>query len=466
MARVAIIGGGIAGVTSAIFLNEDVTLFESRDSLVSGPPFCHLHAGGNLYPDISINECLQLLEESIDFLQLYPFSIDYRPTIVTFPHSCQKDPQEYIDRLEKIKDRYKELVQKDSSNLVLGKIDQYYKIFSKEEILKLKERDIPKNPKSAQEWLISFAKYVNLDALKEPIVVVNEYGLNLFRAAAATEIALDKKSNVKLNLNTKVLDIKRVGDRFVVSYESGDALLQEKFDYIINAAGFQSGKVDDWLGYKRAKYVEFKAAYVTKWRSDIKFAEIIFHGKRGTSKGMAQFTPYSGGYYQLHGMSKEITLFENGLVKTQNNYSYARLSKEFISKIESGWSEDLAKERTKRAIEHFRDYIPDFAKEATLTTVPLFGAQQIPGESAELRAAEVSFEQNYARCEIVKVSSAPAMARKIADRFNLKIDDNYKNLLQIDSKVIDKRAKEIAISRGYPSQLGIILNQKDKNNIL
>ncbi len=48
MAKVAIIGGGIAGVTSAILLKEDITLFESKNSLISGPPFCHLHAGGNL----------------------------------------------------------------------------------------------------------------------------------------------------------------------------------------------------------------------------------------------------------------------------------------------------------------------------------------------------------------------------------------------------------------------------------
>lgn len=49
--RVAIIGGGIAGATAAVHLAElgiDVTLIEKGASLVSGPPICHLHAGGNL----------------------------------------------------------------------------------------------------------------------------------------------------------------------------------------------------------------------------------------------------------------------------------------------------------------------------------------------------------------------------------------------------------------------------------
>jgi len=39
----------------------------------------------------------------------------------------------------------------------------------------------------------------------------------------------------------------------------------------------------------------------------------------------------------------------------------------------------------------------------------------------DLRAAEVSFEgKNYARCEIVKVSSAINMAKEIAKEFDLK----------------------------------------------
>ena len=462
MAKVAVIGGGVAGVSASLLLDEDITLFESRDSLISGPPFCHLHAGGNLYPDISTKECLQLLEESIEFLRLYPFSIDYRPTIITFPKSCEKDPTEFIQRLELIKKRYSELVKKDSSNKVLGEVEDYYRVFSKSEILKLKEAKIPKEPRAFEEWLVSFAKYVNLDSLNEPIVVVNEFGLNLFRLSAASEIALKNKNNVTLNLGKKVIDIKKVGDKFLVSYESGDALLQEKFDYIINAAGFLSGKIDDALGFKRAKYVEFKAAYVTKWRDDIKFAEIIFNGKRGTSKGMAQFTPYKGGYYQLHGMSKDITLFENGLVKTENNYSHPKIAKEFIDKIDNGWSRDIATLRTKRAIEHFSNYIPSFAKEAKVTYVPLYGAQQIPGENAELRAAEVSFEDRYARCEIVKVSSAISMAREIAKRFSLNINSDIDNLLKVDDNKIDVKAQEIAKSRNYPAQLGLILNPKSK----
>ena len=457
MGKIGVIGGGIAGVSTALLLDEDITLFERKDSLISGPPFCHLHAGGNLYPTLPLKECKQLLKESIDFAKIYPLSVDYRPTVVTFPKSCSQEPLEYIKKLESIKKEYEELIKQDISNKLLGEPQNYYKIYNKKDILELKKKEIPKEPKTLDEWMISFSKYVNLDSIKFPVIIIQEYGLNMFQSAAAAELLLSKKKNVDLKLNTEVFDVKRVGDKFVVSYSSGDAILQEKFDYIINAAGFLSGKIDDALGFKRAKLVEFKAAYVTKWSDKVKFPEIIFHGKRGTPRGMAQFTPYAGGYFQLHGMTKDITLFDNGLVKAPSGVSYAKLDSNFLKKIDFGWSVDEAKLRTKKAIEHFKDFIPKFAKEAKVTSTPLFGAQQIPGNNPELRAAEVSFEKNYARCEIVKVSSAISMVKAIAKKFNLKYSSKIDDL---EPKSVETLAKKIAKNRNYPEKVGEILNQK------
>ena len=61
--NVGIIGGGVSGVVVALHLAElgiDNLLLDQKGNVVNGPPFCHLHAGGNLYPDISItNSCLK-----------------------------------------------------------------------------------------------------------------------------------------------------------------------------------------------------------------------------------------------------------------------------------------------------------------------------------------------------------------------------------------------------------------------
>ncbi|MFA6770920.1 MAG: FAD-dependent oxidoreductase, partial [Bacteroidales bacterium] len=73
--EVAIIGGGVSGSVTALQLAKygiDNVLFEQRENLVSGPPFCHLHAGGNLYPDISLEQCKLLMLQSIEMARLFP----------------------------------------------------------------------------------------------------------------------------------------------------------------------------------------------------------------------------------------------------------------------------------------------------------------------------------------------------------------------------------------------------------
>jgi len=159
--KVAIVGGGVAGVTTALALGNlglDVTLFEKKKTLISGPPFCHLHAGGNLYREIPTKDCITLLRQSIDFAKLYPFAIDKRPTIFATPTYDPNNPLDLIDRLNTLKDEYKKLVAKDSSNLVLGNPDNYYEIFSKEQLLEIAKKDIVATPKTNEEWLIPFAK--------------------------------------------------------------------------------------------------------------------------------------------------------------------------------------------------------------------------------------------------------------------------------------------------------------------
>ena len=75
-AKIAVIGGGVAGSTIALRFAElglDTTLIEKGPSLVNGPPMCHLHAGGNLYREISDQQCLILLKQSIDTVKVYLF---------------------------------------------------------------------------------------------------------------------------------------------------------------------------------------------------------------------------------------------------------------------------------------------------------------------------------------------------------------------------------------------------------
>ena len=100
MNNIAIIGGGVAGSTTALYLsnlNLNITLFEKNSTLISGPPFCHLHSGGNLYREISTKQCITLLKESIEFLRFFPYSVDFRPTVIVVP---ERDSETSNDLLQ------------------------------------------------------------------------------------------------------------------------------------------------------------------------------------------------------------------------------------------------------------------------------------------------------------------------------------------------------------------------------
>jgi len=459
-AKIAVIGGGIAGASVALYLSQfdlEITLFEKEPSLVNGPPMCHLHAGGNLYREIDNKQCIKLLKQSIELLRFYPYAIDFRPTLLVTPKDDPHPADALLDRLKMLQKEYEKLIEADPKNKVLGESSEYYKLYTKEKLISLRQKEIKKKPLTLDDWLIPLAKELDLQKIKFPIIMVQEYGLNVFRIAASSSLLLEKQKNVDLKRKTFIEAIEKDQDSFVIN--------GQKFDYLINAAGFRSGFIDDLLGLKRERLVEFKAAYVSRWEQSSKlWPEVIFYGERGTPRGMAQFTPYPNGYFQLHGMTQDITLFEDGLAKNRPNSSEAKLPSKFIQKIESGWQSDAVKKRTEAAIRYLSQFIPSF-KDAKVASKPLFGAQQIPGDDITLRASEVSFDtQRYARCEIVKASSIVTMAEAIAQKLiDLKLIDKEKFEKKDFSKTIKSEditvyAKKLCRERNYPEDLALVNN--------
>ena len=475
-AKIAIVGAGVAGASTALYLGSlglNVTLFEKESSLVSGPPFCHLHAGGNLYREISDEQCVKLLKQSIDFLRFYPFIVDYRPTVISLPTTDPGTPEALLPRLEMLTAEYEKLIANDPSNKVLGECKDYYRLYSREEIETLREKALVSKPTTLDEWMIPVAQNIDLDKIQFPLILVQEYGLNLFRLSAGLTLALEQIDNVSLRTETIVSNIqqdyKTLG--WDVTYISNDQTQTEHFDYLVNAAGFRSGKIDDLIGVDCKRMVEFKAAYISKWESccDTLWPEVIFHGERGTPRGMGQFTPYPGGYFQLHGMTKDITLYEDGLVANSIVSCQPHLKQNFIEKIEKSWSKEETAQRTTSAIKHLAQFIPSF-KEATVGSKPLFGAQQIPGDDPTLRVAEVSFPaKGYARCEIVKVSSTLDMLDAITGKLielgylnsEVKGKREIKVLHSLEDEEITAYGEILCKEREYP----ILLAHRNVGNV-
>ena len=466
-AHILIIGAGVAGVTAALKLAQTdakVTLVEKESSLIGGPPFCHLHAGGNLYPDIDDAQCKELLRQSIEFAKFYPFIVDRRPTLFAVPKRCELEPRQLIDRLWMLKNEYKTLIESDKSLALLGEPESYFKLYDEVAVEKLRRRD---TSNEQDRWLKAALPMIDLDKVKMPLMLVQEYGLNLFRLAAGAHMLIEHSDNIALRLNTQLVHLEQKGAGYLATVKDGDGTLKQlACDYVINAAGYQTGKVDEMLGLSCTKSVEFKAAYIAKWpkAKEQRLPEMIFHGKRGSDAGMGQFTPYGGGYIQLHAMTPRATLYPKGLAITKPSHCQARLDKDFVTKLTKGWQKEEIEERTREAIVHLSRFIPGFAN-AIVGAKPLYGAQQIPGDDPSLRVAEVSFPlKRYARCEIVKVSSAIDMAEAIVndlrkegliDRVQHKCTNDGAHML--DEALLATKAAQIATQRGYPKEMASLL---------
>jgi len=421
--RIGIVGGGMAGSTVALRLAElgiNVVLFEAGKTLVNGPPICHLHAGGNLYREISDEQCITLLRQSIDTLRVYPKTANIRPTVIAIPTRDEGSPNELLPRLQKLQTEYAALIKQNPNNSVLGAASDYFKLYDRETLEALAKRDTPQSAQLLDDWMIPVAKNLNLDEFKLPLILVQEYGLSIFRIASTVSLAFEKLDSCTVLTNTKVTHIQHQQEHpgWRIDYQSdGQAEQSINVDYLINACGYRTGTLDDMHGFKRDRMVEFKAAYIAHWPDcQGEWPEVIFHGERGTPDGMAQLTPYPDGYFQLHGMTEEITLFKEGLVASTEKSAQPMLNSLFNRKLTDKWYQDEIERRTAKAVDHVAQFIPSFGC-ATVGGNPMFGAQQIPGDDPSLRAADVSFAgDRYARAEIVKASSALTVANAIIDK--------------------------------------------------
>ncbi len=471
--NVGIIGGGVSGVVIALELAKygvDNILFEQEKSVLNGPPFCHLHAGGNLYPDISDEQCRILMKESIDMARLFPQSIDERPTFISIPKSEKYEVNKINNRLEMLVEYYKKLIDEDPSNEILGAPKDYYKTYTKDDLITLAEQPTVKYPNSPDEWMSNTIKLIDYEKLKTPVYIVQEYGWNLFRLGAQAQLALNKTDKCNLKTNTNVTNIKDIRNKNLdYNWEITTNDTVYKVNYLVNSCGFKTGKIDEYLDLNAERLIEFKAAYVSKWQpiSGL-IPELIFHGERGTPNGMVQLTPYCEDYYQIHGMTKDITLFKNGLIQSKSNEPQPEFNDAINQKLDHGWKENDIETRTENAIKVVTNFVPSF-KSATVGGPPFYGAQQIHGDDPNLRVGEVSFPyKTYARSEIIKASSALTVANRIIDKIQeekiipLIHKRSNQNLLldRISKNEIDKLASELAIQRGYPEALSQLIVER------
>ncbi len=256
-----IIGGGIAGSYIAIKLSEKVKenegnnkiILYEQNKLLSGNPYIHLHSGGILYPELTLEEEKEFIEDSKFFMEEFADCLIKKPTVVIYrqPYS----PQDLVKKCQRISE----------------KIGDFYQIYEKEDINFEKKRLKKGNKclKCCCSELVSFHdQYVN-----EMLKYFNTYYLT-FPFVSCLEYLIDQEK-VREKLMTQILNIPNIEIRF------------EKYDL----SKSESALIYDCTnnGPKKEHKGVFKFELLNLDLT--KFPEIALIGKRGSDKPLIQITP-------------------------------------------------------------------------------------------------------------------------------------------------------------------------------
>lgn len=377
--KIAVVGGGISGVVTSIELaklpNISVHLFEKRNTLLKGPPYCHLHAGGFLYPDISLQDCETLLRHSIDFALTFQKSLHLRPTIIAYNSLSRFNPQQLIFRCNAIKYIYSTL-----PTHPFGPPSQFFAIYSYENAIHFKQYGVFLHPNEFHDP--HAAKFLNalhdLDSIKFPFASVNEPGINQQSVESQCIEYLLRKPNITVFLNSHF-----------------NLRGQHNYDFVINASAqsFSNSNSDEFF--------ELKSSWLIQSQSQFIDSEIAIIGERNTDHGLLQITPVGDSTYQIHLMTPRCSIIQTNTQPITNHIP-----------------QDIVFQRTLEAINKMSQVFPCMQTFIPLN-VALHGVQRIPSGYPSNRISRFirEYESNVIDIQLLKATSVVTIAKQISKLF-------------------------------------------------
>lgn len=400
--NIYIIGGGISGCVTAIQLSKrsrslNIHLFEKQSDILTGPPFCHLHAGGMLYPMISFQESEQLLYDSLEFAGIFNDCLEKRPTIIAYKKNTQYNIGKLILKCKMMKYCYTNWSKSNAGKLPIGSIDNYFEMYTREDLINFKNGVRSIENKVHDPYVEKFAHYLkNVDDIQYPFISVNEYGINLESVKCKIKSIIKNSDNIFLYTNTQI---------------SLDNLVNNDQNIIINAAGYNTNSILN-LPNNNDYFLELKSSWVIKNKIEIDpyFPEIAIIGERNTPNGMLQITPLANNCYQIHCMKDDITLFSNGCVFSDK---ISEFYKQFNNIIQNNkFNEQIIITRTSNAQREICKLFNGFDN-SEIVMNPLWGIQRIPGNINSKRNWSVLQKKNYIEIHLVKGISSISVAKQI-----------------------------------------------------
>ena len=406
--RIAVIDGGISGCLSAIELsklpNVQVDLFERKHKLLQGSPYCHLHAGGFLYPDISIRDCTTLLNDSLDFAEYFVDFLDRRPCVVAYNANSQYQPHNLVFRARMMQMIYRCWASDNGNKYLLGHPDQYVAVYTKQDVDHFRQHGcLPETTDKAKLYHqpyveAALSQLSDFESIKYPIVSVNEPGIRQSELELHLINTVCSTVNIQVCTNTIISqgDVTKVGTGWNITKNQTEA----HYDFLVDACG---GLRSEYFEVDTPELLELKSSWViynnSPEVSHPYFPEIAIVGQRGTQDGLIQVTPIGKDVFQIHYMNTDSTIIKGSEGYIENVIQYDELP--YYD----------AMERIKVAIDKTASYLSMFSKSEPLGS--LWGLQRTVGKEASKRTSQILFKIDSAEIQLTKASSIVTLVRQL-----------------------------------------------------
>ncbi len=284
-----IIGGGIAGSYISLKLAEraerdekvqsyktKITLYE-QNKLLSGNPYVHLHRFGMLYPELTLEEENEFIEDGELFLDEFKDCVIEKPTVVIYRPPYL--PQNLVKKCQRIAEK-------------VGKT--FYQVYEKEDI-NFERKCLKKGEKGEclkcccvesvsihDRFVNEMLKYFNLDYLTFPFVSCFEYLIDQEKVKEKLMVQILKSPNIEIEY--KKFDFSKLGE----------IERNEIYDCTNN------GPQKEHKGVFKFELPQLNLE---------KFPEIALIGKRGSDKPLIQITPINNQFH-IHILNNKATLIE------------------------------------------------------------------------------------------------------------------------------------------------------------
>jgi hypothetical protein len=265
---VAIVGGGIAGTTAAILLAKHgvkVDLYEKnpRIFMESSKIPAHLYAG-TMYFNLGSDTVKHCMEDAFQFANRLPFAVNPRPTVAAIAVEDEREPKDMIAACEANRSLYVELLSKEKFKPVFGAPEEFCQSFTRKDLERL--REVTEISPEVNPWMVSFAKNTQLDSLKYPVLLMQEFGLDMRFAAGYFEELIEEeieRGNLRFYTNSQVLSAKFEEGRVWIQIDDGNKVqspITRDYSLLVDASGRNLGRLESNLGIAESRYIDVKVA--------------------------------------------------------------------------------------------------------------------------------------------------------------------------------------------------------------